>query len=149
LIIRQHSRNRRGCKAVAGAGFQALALAKPTGLTYVRATAAGAAQRREASMAKITYVEHGGKEHVVEVANGLTVMEGARDNGIPGIEADCGGACACSTCHVYIDPAWVDKLPKKDAMEEDMLDFAWRLTCQIKVTDALNGLRVKMPQKQI
>ena len=80
----------------------------------------------------------------------------ARDNGIPGIEADCGGACACSTCHVYIDPAWVDRLPKKDAMEEDMLDFAWnpdatrsRLTCQIKVSDALDGLRVQMPEKQI
>ncbi|GLS87955.1 peptide ABC transporter substrate-binding protein [Cypionkella aquatica] len=107
-------------------------------------------------MAKIIYVEFGGKEHVVNVANGLTVMEGARDNGIPGIEADCGGACACSTCHVYIDPAWVDRLPAKDAMEEDMLDFAWnpnpatsRLTCQIKVTDALDGLRVQMPEKQI
>ena len=107
-------------------------------------------------MAKITYVEFGGKEHVVEVANGLTAMEGARDNGIPGIEADCGGACACSTCHGYVDPAWVDKLPKKDAMEEDMLDFAWnpdatrsRLTCQIKVSAALDGLRVQMPEKQI
>jgi ferredoxin, 2Fe-2S len=107
-------------------------------------------------MAKITYVEHGGKEHVIEVANGLTVMEGARDNGIPGIEADCGGACACSTCHVYVDAAWVDKLPKKDSMEEDMLDFAWapdavrsRLTCQLKVSAALDGLRVQMPEKQI
>ena len=107
-------------------------------------------------MAKITYVEHGGKEHVVEVPNGLTVMEGARDNGIPGIEADCGGACACSTCHVYVDLAWVDRLPKKDSMEEDMLDFAWnpdqvrsRLTCQLKVSDALDGLRVQMPEKQI
>ncbi|GHC62317.1 2Fe-2S iron-sulfur cluster-binding protein [Neogemmobacter tilapiae] len=107
-------------------------------------------------MAKITYVEHSGREHVVEVRNGMTVMEGARDNGIPGIEADCGGACACSTCHVYVDAAWVDKLPKKDAMEEDMLDFAWspdpvrsRLTCQIKVSDALDGLRVQMPEKQI
>jgi 2Fe-2S ferredoxin len=107
-------------------------------------------------MAKITYVEHNGKAHEVEVANGLTVMEGARDNGIPGIEADCGGACACSTCHVYVDAAWVDKLPAKDAMEEDMLDFAYqpdpvrsRLTCQLKVTDALNGLRVQMPEKQI
>ncbi|RUS63261.1 2Fe-2S ferredoxin [Pseudorhodobacter sp. E13] len=107
-------------------------------------------------MAKITYVEFGGKEHVVEVKNGLTVMEGARDNGIPGIEADCGGACACSTCHVYVDPAWVAKLPAKDGMEEDMLDFAYqpdpersRLTCQIKVTDALDGLRVQMPEKQI
>ena len=108
------------------------------------------------TMAKITYVEHSGREHVVDVATGLTVMEGARDNGIPGIEADCGGACACSTCHVYVDAAWVGKLPKKDAMEEDMLDFAWqpdpvrsRLTCQLKVTDALDGLRVQMPQKQI
>ncbi len=107
-------------------------------------------------MAKITYVEFGGKEHVVEVKTGLTVMEGARDNGIPGIEADCGGACACSTCHVYVDTAWVDKLPAKDGMEEDMLDFAYepdparsRLTCQIKVTDALDGLRVQMPEKQI
>ncbi len=113
-------------------------------------------RNREISMAKIVYVEFGGKEHVVNVANGLTVMEGARDNGIPGIEADCGGACACSTCHVYVDPAWVDRLPAKDAMEEDMLDFAWqpdpvrsRLTCQIKVSDALDGLRVQMPQKQI
>jgi 2Fe-2S ferredoxin len=107
-------------------------------------------------MAKITYVEFNGKEHVVDVKNGLTVMEGARDNGIPGIEADCGGACACSTCHVYVDPAWVDKLPAKDGMEEDMLDFAYqpdparsRLTCQIKVTDAMDGLRVQMPEKQI
>ncbi|MEM8959731.1 MAG: 2Fe-2S iron-sulfur cluster-binding protein [Pseudomonadota bacterium] len=107
-------------------------------------------------MAKITYIEHNGAEHIVDVPNGLTVMEGARDNGIPGIEADCGGACACSTCHVYIDPTWVDKLPKIDAMEEDMLDFAYeprpgqsRLTCQLKVTDALDGLIVQMPEKQI
>ena len=107
-------------------------------------------------MAKITYVEFGGTRHEVEVAPGLTVMEGARDNGIPGIEADCGGACACSTCHVYVDAAWVDRLPAKDAMEEDMLDFAWspdpqrsRLTCQVKVTAALDGLVVHMPEKQI
>jgi len=107
-------------------------------------------------MAKIKYVEFGGKEHVVDVANGLTVMEGARDNGIPGIEADCGGACACSTCHVYVAAEWVEKLPKKDSMEEDMLDFAYkpdpvrsRLTCQLKVSDALDGLVVHMPEKQI
>lgn len=107
-------------------------------------------------MAKITYIEHNGTKHVVDVKNGLTVMEGARDNNIPGIEADCGGACACSTCHVYVDEAWVEKLPAKDAMEEDMLDFAWepdqvksRLTCQLKVTDALDGLVVQMPEKQI
>jgi 2Fe-2S ferredoxin len=107
-------------------------------------------------MAKITYVEFNGKRHEVEVRNGLTVMEGARDNGIPGIDADCGGACACSTCHVYVDPAWVAKLPKKSEMEEDMLDFAWepdpvrsRLTCQIKVTPEVDGLVVHMPEKQI
>lgn len=107
-------------------------------------------------MAKITYIEHNGTKHEVDVSNGLTVMEGARDNDIPGIEADCGGACACSTCHVYVDPAWVEKIPAKDDMEEDMLDFAYqpdpersRLTCQIKVSDALDGLVVKMPEKQI
>ncbi len=107
-------------------------------------------------MAKITYIEHNGTEHTVDVSSGLTVMEGARDNNIPGIEADCGGACACSTCHVYVDEVWVSKLPEKDAMEEDMLDFAWepdvvksRLTCQIKVSDELDGLVVRMPEKQI
>lgn len=107
-------------------------------------------------MAKITYVEFNGIEHVVDVPSGLTVMEGARDNGIPGIEADCGGACACSTCHVYVAPDWVDRIPHKEAMEEDMLDFAFqpdpmrsRLTCQIKVTDALDGMKVFMPEKQI
>lgn len=107
-------------------------------------------------MAKITYVEFGGTEHVVDVPNGLTVMEGARDNGIPGIEADCGGACACSTCHVYVDEAWVDRLPPKDAMETDMLDFAWqpdpvrsRLTCQLRVGEDLEGLKVFMPEKQM
>ena len=107
-------------------------------------------------MAKITYIEHNGTPHTVDVPNGLTVMEGARDNGIPGIEADCGGACACSTCHVYVHPDWVAKLPHKESMEEDMLDFAWnpdparsRLTCQIKVTPALDGLVVQMPEKQI
>ena len=132
-----------------------LALAGARGLHYLgkrRKTV----QKDSEAMAKITYVEHNGTEHVVEVANGLTVMEGARDNGIPGIEADCGGACACSTCHVYVDDAWVEKLPAKDGMEEDMLDFAFepdptksRLTCQLKVTDALDGLRVQMPEKQI
>ena len=65
-------------------------------------------------MAKITYIEHNGTQHVVEVSNGLTVMEGARDNNIPGIDADCGGACACSTCHVYVHPDWVEKLPESE-----------------------------------
>jgi 2Fe-2S ferredoxin len=107
-------------------------------------------------MAKITYIEFDGTPHTVEVPTGLTVMEGARDNGIPGIEADCGGACACSTCHVYVDPAWVDRLPPKEPMEEDMLDFAYepdpersRLTCQLRVSDELDGLVVRMPEKQI
>jgi len=106
-------------------------------------------------MAKITYIEHGGKQHVVDVANGKTVMEGARENGIPGIEADCGGACACSTCHVYVDQAWISKLPDMDVMEEDMIDFAFepdleksRLTCQIQVTDDIDGLVVQLPEKQ-
>jgi 2Fe-2S ferredoxin len=79
----------------------------PRSAPYYRPGPAG--QRGNASMAKITYIEHNGTEHVVEVANGLTVMEGARDNNIPGIEADCGGACACSTCHVYVHPDWVSK----------------------------------------
>ncbi|MCR8725319.1 2Fe-2S iron-sulfur cluster-binding protein [Frigidibacter sp. ROC022] len=107
-------------------------------------------------MAKITYIEYSGKEHTLDVKNGLTVMEGARDNGIPGIEADCGGACACSTCHVYVAEDWVDKLPPKQPMEEDMLEFAYepdpvrsRLTCQLKVSDALDGLVVQMPERQI
>lgn len=107
-------------------------------------------------MAKITYVEFGGTEHTVDVAPGLTVMEGARDNNVPGIDADCGGACACSTCHVYVDSAWADKLEPKDDMEEDMLDFAFepdptrsRLTCQVKVTEELDGLKVFVPERQV
>ena len=107
-------------------------------------------------MPKITYITFSGEEHIVDVPLGLTVMEGARDNNIPGIEADCGGACACSTCHVYIDENWVDKLLPIDDIEKDMLDFAnapdektSRLTCQIQVTEDLEGLVVKMPEKQI
>ena len=106
------------------------------------------------SMAKITYVEHNGTEHVVEVKSGLSVMEGSVKNNLPGIDADCGGACACATCHVYVDAAWADKTGKPTAMEESMLDFAEnvepnsRLSCQIKVTDALEGLIVRMPESQ-
>tara|TARA_Y100000590_G_scaffold124834_1_gene142833 strand:+ start:540 stop:860 length:321 start_codon:yes stop_codon:yes gene_type:complete len=105
-------------------------------------------------MAKITYIEHNGKSHTLQVANGLTVMEGAVQNNIPGIDADCGGSCACATCHVYVDEKWFDKLPNKENAEEDMLDMAFepkkfsRLTCQIVVTDELDGLVVKMPSKQ-
>ena len=105
-------------------------------------------------MPKITYIEHSGKSHVVEVPNELSVMEGAVQNNIPGITADCGGACACATCHVYVDEKWFDKLKKKDEAEQDMLDMAFepnkfsRLTCQITVSDDLDGLVVKMPSKQ-
>jgi len=105
-------------------------------------------------MPKITYTEHSGKSHTIEVAKDLTVMEGAVQNNIPGIDADCGGACACATCHVYVDEQWFDKLPKIESSEEDMLDVAYepnqfsRLGCQITVTDDLDGLVVKMPSKQ-
>jgi len=105
-------------------------------------------------MPKITYIEHNGKIHVVEVPNGLSVMEGAVQNNIPGIDADCGGSCACATCHVYVDEKWFSKLPNKEDAEEDMLDMAFepnkssRLTCQITVIDDLDGLVVKMPSKQ-
>ena len=105
-------------------------------------------------MAKITYIEHDGTEHTVDVKTGLSVMEGAIKNNIPGIDADCGGACACATCHVYVDDAWGSKTGEKSAMEESMLDFAEnvepnsRLSCQIKVTDDLEGLTVTMPESQ-
>ena len=105
-------------------------------------------------MPKITYIEHNGKSHTLEVANGLTVMEGAVQNSIPGIDADCGGSCACATCHVYVDEKWLEKLPKKIESEQDMLDMAFepskfsRLGCQISVTDDLDGMVVKMPSKQ-
>ena len=105
-------------------------------------------------MPKITYIEYNGKSHEIEVSNELSVMEGALQNNIPGIDADCGGSCACATCHVYVDEKWFDKLPKKESAEEDMLDMAYepkknsRLSCQITVEDSLNGLVVKMPSKQ-
>ena len=105
-------------------------------------------------MPKITYIEHKGKTHTLEVANGLTVMEGAVQNNIPGIDADCGGSCACATCHVYVDEKWFDKLSDKEAAEQDMLDMAIqpnsfsRLSCQIIVSNELDGLVVNMPSKQ-
>ena len=106
-------------------------------------------------MPKITYIEHNGTSHSVEVSNGLSVMEGAVQNNIPGIDADCGGSCACATCHVYVDEKWLKKLQKKEDAEEDMLDLAFepskkssRLSCHITVTDELDGLIVKMPSKQ-
>ena len=105
-------------------------------------------------MPKITYIEHNGKSHTLEVANGLTVMEGAIQNNIPGIDADCGGSCACATCHVYVDEKWFNKLPNKESAEEDMLDMAFepksssRLSCQLTVSNELDGLVVNMPSKQ-
>ena len=105
-------------------------------------------------MAKITYIEFDGTEHVIDVKPGLSVMEGAVKNNIPGIDADCGGACACATCHVYVDPAWVGKTGTRAAMEESMLDFAEnlapnsRLSCQIRVTDELDGLVVRLTESQ-
>ena len=105
-------------------------------------------------MPKINYIEHNGKSHTIEVANGLTIMEGAVQNNIPGIDADCGGSCACATCHIYINEEWFSKLPKSEEAEQDMLDVAYepkkysRLGCQITVTDELDGIVVKMPLKQ-
>ena len=105
-------------------------------------------------MAKIRYIEHDGTEHTVEVKTGLSVMEGAIRNNVPGIDADCGGACACATCHVYVDEAWREATGSPSAMEESMLDFAEevepnsRLSCQIRVSDALDGLIVRLPENQ-
>ena len=106
-------------------------------------------------MPKITYIEHNGKSHTVNVSNGLTVMEGAIQNDIPGIDADCGGSMACATCHVYVKEDWFNKLPPKNEGEDDMLDQAYepksssRLSCQMQVSDNLEGLEVHLPEKQI
>ena len=106
-------------------------------------------------MPKITYIEHNGKPHTIEVANGLSVMEGAVQNNIPGIDADCGGSMACATCHVYVKEEWFNKLPKKEDGEEDMLDMAFetkknsRLSCQLIVSEQLDGLVVNLPEKQV
>ena len=105
-------------------------------------------------MPKITYIENSGESKTVEVENGLSVMEGAIQNNIPGIDADCGGSMACATCHVYVKEKWFDKIPKKEEAEEDMIDMAFepnknsRLSCQIIVTDELDGLEVTTPSKQ-
>ena len=106
-------------------------------------------------MPKITYIEHNGKIHSIEVANGLTVMEGAVQNNIPGIDADCGGSMACATCHDYDKEEWFNKLPKKEDGEEDMLDMAFepktnsRLSCQLMVSEQIDGLVVNLPEKQV
>ena len=105
-------------------------------------------------MAKITYLDSTGTARTIDAEIGSTVMETAIKNDVPGIEAECGGACACATCHVYVDEAWFDKLPRRVSMEEDMLDFAFevrptsRLSCQISVKAELDGLVVTTPDKQ-
>jgi len=105
-------------------------------------------------LTKITYVEFSGLQHVIDVATGQTVMQGAVQNAVPGIDADCGGACSCATCHVYISTEWAGRLGEMTDTEKSMLEFAndttpeSRLSCQIKVTEALEGLIVRMPASQ-
>ena len=106
-------------------------------------------------MTKITYIKHNKKSQTIDVANGLSVMEGAVENNITGIDADCGGSMACATCHVYVKEEWFNKLNKIEDGEQDMLDMAFepkknsRLSCQIIVTDELDGLVVTTPSKQV
>ena len=105
-------------------------------------------------MPKITYIESSGTEHAVDAEVGSTVMESAIKSAVPGIEAECGGACACATCHVYVDEAFKEIVGEPEPMEEDMLDFAFevkptsRLSCQIRVRDELDGLVVTVPERQ-
>lgn len=105
-------------------------------------------------MPKITYITSQGKEYVVEGKLGETLMEAAVKNNVPGIDADCGGACACATCHVYVDEAWREQTGGPNSMEESMLDFAEgvqdnsRLSCQIKITEALDGIVLRLPESQ-
>jgi 2Fe-2S ferredoxin len=105
-------------------------------------------------MPRITYIEFNGTEHVVDAESGISVMQNAIDNAIPGIDADCGGACACATCHVYVDQAWQEKTGEPDEMERSMLNLAEgvaensRLSCQIEVDASLDGLIVRMPESQ-
>jgi len=106
-------------------------------------------------MARITYIEFNGQEHVLEIAPGLSVMQGAVNNNVRGILAECGGACSCATCHVYVDQNWVDKLNDKSEAEAALLEAVMdaqptsRLSCQINVSDELDGLIVRMPAKQV
>jgi len=106
-------------------------------------------------MVKILYIEHNGAEHVVEAQAGSTVMQAAIENLVPGIIGDCGGCCSCATCHGYVDPGWMDRLPPKSDEESMMLDGALsvkpesRLTCQIKIGPELDGLVVRLPESQI
>ncbi len=105
-------------------------------------------------MPKITYIDYKGSSKTIEVEKGLSVMEGAIQNEVPGIDADCGGSMACATCHVYVGDKWFDKIPKAEEAEVDMIDMAFepkknsRLSCQIIVEDKLDGLEITTPEKQ-
>jgi 2Fe-2S ferredoxin len=106
-------------------------------------------------MPRVTYIEPDGTPREIEAANGTTVMETAVDNNVDGIVAECGGACSCATCHVYVDESWLEKLRPPDAQEDGMLDCVLdrrpnsRLSCQIELSDALDGLLVRVPESQI
>lgn len=106
-------------------------------------------------MTKVTFIEYNGTEHVVEAENGLSLMKAAVNNLVPGIDADCGGECSCATCHVYVDAAWIGKVGLPQGQEATMLDLApergetSRLSCQIKVSDAIEGIVVRIPQFQM
>lgn len=105
-------------------------------------------------MPKVTYIEFNGAEHRIEVASEMTVMQAAIDNNVPGIDADCGGACACATCHIYVDDTWIERVGSPSTTEATMLEWAKgvqpnsRLSCQITITDALDGFVVRMPESQ-
>ena len=105
-------------------------------------------------MTKIVFIGRDGVRYELDAESGSTVMETAVKAGVPGIEAECGGACACATCHVYVDESWAERTGEPEPMEEDMLDFAYdvrptsRLSCQIRVSDELDGLTVTVPEKQ-
>ena len=105
-------------------------------------------------MPKIHFLEFGGREHLIEVAAGTSVMQAAVENNVPGIDGDCGGECACATCHIYVDPAWLEKTGERTVPEGELLNFAStaqensRLACQIRMDDDLDGLRVRLPESQ-
>ena len=142
---------------IVNAGTAALARALPFGYRPDKPTfapAARAARINGRQMVSITFIEFNGTVHKVEAPEGSTAMEAAVRNGVPGIDAECGGACACATCHVYVDEAWREKVGEPSQMEEDMLDFASevspnsRLSCQITLTAALDGLVLRTPERQ-
>jgi 2Fe-2S ferredoxin len=105
-------------------------------------------------MPKITYIQHAGDLHEVDAKTGLSLMEAAVKNNVPGIDADCGGACACATCHVYVEPEWLESVGDRTPMEQSMLEFAEgvegnsRLACQIRIDEQLDGLVVRLPKSQ-